>query len=124
MRAGITCLAVIIGFAAIAATPEAHAADAVSYGAPIIEKSIKIEDLAHRGARFVSPRNYAETVKFYKKLWKGVETIEFRRIATPPQVRALHIENSNPRAAWAWMNIYENKGETRIFIFPRKGSAE
>ena len=124
MRAGITYLAVVIGFAAITATPVARATDAGSYGAPIIEKSIKIEDQAHRGARFVSSRNYAETVKFYKKLWKGVETIEFRRIATPPQVRALNVENSNPKAAWAWMNIYEDKGEARIFIFPRKESAE
>jgi hypothetical protein len=110
--------------AALFAAPVLIAADSPSYGAPIIEKSIKVQDPQppgemQKGARFVSSRNYAETLKFYRKLWRGNDNIEFRKIATTPNVKAVYIINKDMASAWEGINIYEIKGETRIFVLPR-----
>jgi len=105
-------------------TLNATGVEADNYGAPIIDRSVRVQDQKPRhesqeGARFISPRSFDETVKFYKKLWKGNTNFEFRKIAAPAEVRALHIENMNPSSSWEGINIYEHHGETRVFVLQR-----
>ena len=43
-----------------------------------------------------------------------------RPIADQPGSRALHIENPEPRAGqWDGLNVYELKGEVRVFVLLR-----
>jgi len=98
--------------------------DPDSYGAPIIDRSVRVREQkpgheSQEGVRFISPRSFDETVKYYKKLWKGNPNFEFRKIAAPAEVRALHIENKNPSSLWDGINIYEHHGETRVFVLAR-----
>ncbi len=83
--------------------------------APLPEGSVKIEKCRYR-----SSRNYAETLKFYKKLTGASQNYEFKKIIIRSDLRAIHIKNNNPSSKWEGINIYENKRETRIFIIPRK----
>ncbi len=82
--------------------------------APLPEGAVKIEDCRYR-----SPRNYAETIKFYKKLTGASQNYEFKKIIVRDDLRAIHIKNNNPSSKWEGINIYEHKRETRIFIIPR-----
>ena len=117
MGARVTlCAALIV--ALLAGAHEALAADK-TYGAPLIDKGMRLEEADEHGSRYVSTRNFNETVKFYKKLWRGYDLIEFRKIANLPSVRAVHVVNRNPKHEWEGMNIYEAKGECKVFIIPR-----
>jgi len=118
-----TLLCALLPAALVAGAGSAGAADK-TYGAPLIDKGMRLEEADSRGSRFVSTRNYNETVKFYKKLWRGYDLIEFRKIVNLPSVRAVHVMNSNPKSEWEGMNIYEHKGETKVFIIPRAKPTE
>ena len=59
--------------------------------APLPEGSVKIEN-----CRYKSPRNYAETIKFYKKLTGASQNYEFKKIIVRSDLRAMHIKNNNP----------------------------
>ncbi len=83
--------------------------------APIPAGSVKIEN-----CRYKSPRNYTETIKFYKKLIGTNKNYEFKKIIIRSDLRAIHIKNNNPSSKWEGINIYEHKRETRIFIIPHK----
>jgi len=44
-----------------------------------------------------------------------------RPIADTPAVKAVHIENPDARPGqWEGLNVYELKGETRVFVLMRK----
>lgn len=83
--------------------------------APLPEGSVKIDK-----CRYKSSKNFADTIKFYKRLIGTSQNYEFKKIITREDLRAIHIKNNNPSSKWKGINIYEHKRETRIFIIPRK----
>lgn len=83
--------------------------------APLPEGSKRVER-----CRYISSRNYTETIKFYKKLTGANQNYEFRKIIVRKDLRAIHIKNNNPSSRWEGINIYEYNRETRIFIIPRE----
>lgn len=85
--------------------------------APLPDGAVMIEN-----CRYKSPKNYTETIKFYKKLTGASQNYEFKKIIIRADLRAIHIKNNNPSSKWEGINIYEHKGETRIFIIPREDS--
>ncbi len=83
-------------------------------GATVPDESVKIGE-----NRFRSSRSYEETLKFYR----GVYGPRYSRrpIADTPSVKAVHIENPDAKPGqWEGLNVYELKGETRIFVLVRK----
>ena len=82
--------------------------------APLPDGVQKIEE-----CRYKSPKNYTETLKFYKKLTGANQNYEFKKIIVRDDLRAIHIKNNNPSSRWEGINIYEHNKETRIFIIPR-----
>jgi hypothetical protein len=119
MGAGLPIAGALLVAGIVLSAQAAAATDAKAFGAPLIEKSARLEEPNSKGARFLVPRSFNDTVKFYKKLWRGNESIEFRKIVNLPSIRAVHVMNRSPKSEWEGMNIYEHKGETRIFIIPR-----
>lgn len=82
--------------------------------APLPEGAIKIES-----CRYKSPKNYTETIKFYKRRIGSNQSYEFKKIIVREGLRAIHIKNNNPSSKWEGLNIYEYKRETRIFVILR-----
>ena len=68
--------------------------------------------------RYQSPSAYAETLKFYQKVY-SVEHYPRKSIADLPGVRAVHLVNASGRGDWEGLNIYELNGSTRIFVVPK-----
>lgn len=81
------------------------------YGAPLLPGATKLEE-----GRFKSGRSYDDTLDFYEKLFKGSQTVRFRKIVHSPQVKATHIMNTASGSAWQGINVYEKDGETRLFF--------
>jgi len=67
--------------------------------------------------RYQSPSGYAETLKFYSKVY-SVEHYPRKTIADLPGVRAIHLVNGG-HGDWEGLNIYDFNGVTRIFVLPR-----
>jgi hypothetical protein len=70
--------------------------------------------------RYKVPKSYDETIKFYRSVY-GPAKYRRRPIADLPSVKAVHIENPEARPGqWEGLNVYELKGETRVFVLVRK----
>ena len=83
-------------------------------GAVVPDESVKIGE-----NRFRSPRSYEETLKFYRAVYGPRYTR--RPIADTPSVKAVHIDNPDAKPGqWDGLNVYELKGETRIFVLVKK----
>ena len=67
--------------------------------------------------RYQSASPYAETLKFYSKVY-SVDHFPRRLIADVPGVRGIHLSNAG-HGAWEGLNIYELNGVTRIFVVTR-----
>ena len=83
--------------------------------APVIPKAKK---LAEPG-RYESPRNFADTVKYYERALKRQGGARWYPIINSPKVKAKHAASRFKKTAWQGINIYEVDGHVRIFVIPR-----
>ena len=79
--------------------------------APIIPWAKKIGE-----HRFRSPRNYDDTLNYYRKTIQGAAHIVKEKIINTSQVRAVFYRNKKPNARWEGLNVYEYKGSTIIYV--------
>jgi hypothetical protein len=69
--------------------------------------------------RYRVPRNWDETIRFYRQVYPPRYTR--RPIADQPGVKAVHIDNPDAKpGTWDGLNIYETKGEVRIFVLTKR----
>ena len=74
--------------------------------------------------RYRSPRSYDQTLDFYTKLFKQSDVpVRWRNVVNMPGIKAKHIESLRAKTRWEGINIYEYKGQVRLFIIPRNDSA-
>jgi hypothetical protein len=66
--------------------------------------------------RFRSPRNYEDTLLYYRKILKGAWKVSWKKIINSAAIRAQHIKNNKRSSSWEGLNIYEHKGATYIFV--------
>jgi len=79
--------------------------------APLIPWAKKIGE-----HRFRSPRNYDDTLKYYRKTILGAPHIVKEKIINTSRVRAVFFRNKKPNARWEGLNVYEYKGSTIIYV--------
>ncbi|MFZ9887446.1 MAG: hypothetical protein ACO3JL_08075 [Myxococcota bacterium] len=102
---------VLSGGAARAETPK-------PYGVELLPWSKKLDD-----DRYQSPRDYGKTLEHFKKQFKGWKAVRFHAEVNLPAVKYVHIENSNPSAEWAGINVYEVEGKVRMYVLKRQPTA-
>jgi hypothetical protein len=66
--------------------------------------------------RFRSPRNYDDTLDYYRKTILSAPHIVKEKIINTSQVRAVFYRNKKPGARWEGLNVYEYKGSTIIYV--------
>jgi hypothetical protein len=80
-------------------------------GAVLPDEAVKVGDNRYRVRK-----SYDDTLKFFRSVYAPGK---FRRrpIADQPAVKAVHIENPEAKPGqWEGLNVYELKGETRVFV--------
>ena len=107
MRTLIICMALLMTSDVVLATPLEEA--------PVIPKA---KTLAEPG-RYESPRNFADTVKYYERALKRQGGARWYPIINSPKVKAKHAASRSKKTAWQGINIYEVDGHVRIFVIPR-----
>lgn len=84
--------------------------------APVVPGAVA---LAEPG-RYRSPRTYDDTLDFYQRLFNSAGGVRWRNIVNLPGIRAKHIESLRKKSRWEGINIYEHKGEVRVYVIPRE----
>lgn len=93
----------------------AHAETPKPYGVELLPWS---KDLGED--RYQSPRDFGKTLEHFQKQFRGWKAIRFHTEVNLPAVKYVHIENTNPSAAWAGINVYEAAGKVRIYVLKRQ----
>jgi hypothetical protein len=83
-------------------------------GALLPDGAVKIAENRYR-----APQGWDETLRFYRQNYPPRYTR--RAIADQPGVKAIHVVNPDAKAgSWEGLNIYEAKGEVRIFVLVKR----
>ncbi len=74
--------------------------------------------------RYRLDRSYEEALKFFRSVYPPAR-FPRKPIASLPGVKAVHIANPEAKAgSWEGMNVYELKGETRVFVLVKEKAAK
>jgi hypothetical protein len=100
--------------AVLVAVPGLVLADVKVAGALLPDGAVKVSENRYR-----VPRTYEETIRFFRQTYGP--RFARRPIADQPGIKALHIENPEPRTGqWEGLNVYELKGEVRVFVLVKE----
>jgi hypothetical protein len=100
------------------AAPAAARAGRVA-GAQLPDESRLIE-----ANRYRVQRSYEDTLKFFRTVYPPAKYPR-KPIVNQPGIKALHIANPAPRpGGWDGLNVYELRGETRVFVLVAPGEKE
>jgi hypothetical protein len=70
--------------------------------------------------RYRLHKDFEETLKYYRTVYSARFTR--RPIADQPGVKAIHIQNPDAKPGqWEGLNVYELKGQVRVFVLVKKG---
>jgi hypothetical protein len=95
----------------LAPAPAPASGEFKSHGFMLPGGSVKIDE-----DRFRLPQSWEESLKFYKTVYPPPQYPR-RVLHSQSGVRALHIDNPQPADdEWQGVNLYENKGEVRVFV--------
>jgi len=104
---GVCCAAMLTG-----RFVSANESPPVPYrGAPLIPGAKPIGE-----HRFRSPKNFDETLSYYKKVLKGEYEATKEKIVTNSEVRAVYFRNQSRKGNWDGLNVVEYKEVTTIFV--------
>jgi hypothetical protein len=88
--------------------------------APIVPGSVPLED----PGRYRSGRPYDETVLFYERIFRRVAGERWHNIVNLPGIKAKNVESRRTSTNWEYINIYETRGQVRIYVIPRERPPE
>jgi hypothetical protein len=72
--------------------------------------------------RYRVPKSYEDTLKFFRTVY-APSKFGRRTVAATAAVKAVHIENPEAKPGqWEGLNVYELKGETRVFVLVKPKS--
>ena len=100
------------GLALFFASANVQAAEVKVHGHTLIPWASKIDT-----DRYRSPRNFEQTLRWYRKFFAGHRYIHRYREVNIPGVKYVHYENKNPKSTWSGINIYQKGPRGRVLIY-------
>jgi len=88
----------------------------VPIDAPIVPGAEPLEE----PGRYRSNRSFDDTLDFYQRLFNQTGLVRTRSIVNLPGIKAKHIECLRKKTKWEGINVYEYKGEVRLFVIARE----
>ncbi len=69
--------------------------------------------------RYLVGQSYKRVLKFYRKTYIGVKSVQKTKGIVVPGVKSVHYSNhSKKRGVWAGANVSWIKGKTYVFCYP------
>ena len=70
--------------------------------------------------RYRASRSFDETLDYYQRELKRVSGIRWYNVVNLPGVKAKNITCLRKKTKWEGINIYETRGEVRLYVIPRE----
>jgi hypothetical protein len=96
----------------LALAPQAAEARRV-YGADVPDPSSPVPG---EEGHFIVRRPWNRVLRTLRRSYGRVEGVVLRRLDTPPNVKAYHVENTRPGRSWDGMNVYEDIREGTVHV--------
>ena len=88
-------------------------------GALLPDEARRIETNRYRVAK-----SYEDTLKFFRTVYPPAKYPR-KPVVNQPGIKAVHIDNPEVRpGGWDGLNVYELRGETRVFVLVAPGEKE
>jgi hypothetical protein len=84
--------------------------------APVASDSRPLEE----PGRYRSARSYDETLEYYRRIFRRTGGVRWYNIVNKPGIKAKHIQSLRKKTNWEGINVYEHRGQVRIFVIPRE----
>ena len=72
--------------------------------------------------RYRVPRSYEDTLEWYKRNFRTSGGVRWHNIVNLPGIKAKHLASLRKKTTWEGINIYETRGEVRLYVIPRQAS--
>lgn len=99
---------------ALFAMPAGAAGEFKAHGVLLPNGAVRVAE-----ERYRLPESFDATAKWYSQVYKP-DKFPRRRIINQPGVKAIHIVNPEQGGEWEGLNLYEYRGEVRLFILVRQ----
>lgn len=83
-----------------------------AHGATIPDAAEPTGQLNH----FVARRPWPKIMKELRRTYKRIPGVVFRRVATPPRIRAWYIQNTRAGRTWDGINVYEDLSKRTVYL--------
>ena len=70
--------------------------------------------------RYRTSRSFDETLDYYQRELRRVGGIRWNNVANLPGIKAKNITCVRKKTKWEGINIYETRGEVRLYVIPRE----
>ena len=109
-------LSLLIVLASLNLATAAQAEEVKVHGLVLIPWAKKVgED------RYRSPRDFEQTLRWYRKFFAGQRRVRTYREVNIPGVKYVHYENKAPNSDWQGLNIYQKspRGQVMLYVLKR-----
>lgn len=86
--------------------------------APIVPESQALDE----PGRYRSGRSYDESLDYYRRVFRRTGGVRWYNIINKPGIKAKHIQSLRKKTNWEGINVYEHRGQVRVFVIPRERS--
>lgn len=73
--------------------------------------------------RYRVARTFDETIDYYERLFRGEGGTRWHNIINQPGIKAKHVASLRKVTEWEGINVYEHRGEVRIYVISRPKKA-
>jgi hypothetical protein len=87
--------------------------------APVMKDAVPLDE----PGRYRSSRSFDETLDYYQRVFNQAGGVRWRNVVNLPGIKAKHIESTRKKTKWEGINLYEYKGEVRLYVVPRDAAA-
>ncbi|MBI5511475.1 MAG: hypothetical protein HY903_22180 [Deltaproteobacteria bacterium] len=73
--------------------------------------------------RYRTSRSFDETLDYYQREFRRVSGVRWHNVVNLPGIKAKNVTCTRKKVKWEGINIYETRGEVRIYVIPREVEA-
>ena len=71
-------------------------------------------------SRFRSSKDWDRTLRFFRSVFRREKGVVFQTLKSPPAIKAVYIENTNPKKNWEGINVYQTKNQVFIYVIANR----
>ncbi len=83
--------------------------------APLPKEAVALEE----PGRYRTSRSFDETIEYYQREFRRTGGVRWNNVVNLPGIKAKNVTCLRKKTKWEGINIYEARGEVKIYVIPR-----